>query len=129
MDQLQKNEVGFAVIILNYFGFHDTCLCIKSVRENLGAQIFLVDNSATREEKGKLQGEFNNRSDINLLFPSENLGFAAGVNFGLKQAIENGYQHFLLLNNDALMLPTAGEIFHETITNNTGSLIAPSIIW
>ena len=118
-----------AVIILNYFGFKDTCSCVKSVRENLDAQIFLVDNSANPEEKKELVGEFSNSSDVTLLFPSENLGFAAGVNLGLKEAIEEGYQRFLLLNNDAVLLPNSGKIFTESITNNPGSLIAPAIIW
>ena len=118
-----------AVIILNYFGFQDTCACVNSVRENLDAQFFLVDNSADSEERERLQAEFSDGSEVALSFPSENLGFAAGVNLGLKQAIKKGYQYFLLLNNDAVLLPGSGKIFIETIINNPGSLIAPTIIW
>ena len=118
-----------AVIILNYFGFQNTCACVKSVREHLDAQFFLIDNSADNEERERLQEEFSDGSEVVLSFPSENLGFAAGVNLGIKQAIKKGYKYFLMLNNDALLLPGSGEIFTETIINNPGSLIAPTIIW
>ena len=122
------NSFKFAIIILNYFGFQDTCSCVKSVLENMNAQIFLVDNSANLEEKKKLEKEFSNNSDVMLLFPPENLGFAAGVNLGLRPAIREGYHRFLLLNNDAVLLPNAGNTFDKAITNNPGSLIAPAII-
>jgi GT2 family glycosyltransferase len=118
-----------AVIILNYFGFQDTCSCVKSVRENLDVQFFLVDNSASLKERKQLEGKFQNSSDVKLLFPQENLGFAAGVNLGLKEAINQGFQHFFLLNNDAVMLPDSGNILTAAVSKNTGSLIAPSIIW
>ena len=119
----------FAAIILNYFGFQETCSCVESVRSNLDAQFFLIDNSADPEERKRLEGEFNSSSDVRLLFPPENLGFAAGVNLGLRQAIREGYQRFLLLNNDAVLLPESGETFHKALINNPGSLIAPAIIW
>ena len=122
-------QTKYAIIILNYYGFHDTCVCIESIRKTIPAHIFLVDNSANLEERQKLEKEFGNSSDVNLLFPKINLGFAAGVNLGLKRAIEEGYNRFLLLNNDAVLLPSSGDILNNAIAENPGSLIAPTIIW
>ena len=85
-----------AVIVLNYFGHKDTSACIKSVQENLDAHIFLVDNSADNEERARLEDTFSSNSTITLFFPSENLGFAAGVNFALRQAIEAGFERFYI---------------------------------
>lgn len=124
-----SNDFNFAVIILNYLGFDDTYECIKSVKNSLLSTIFLVDNSADDFERIKLEDKFKNQVDIKLIFPPENLGFAAGVNLALRKAIEAGYQYFILLNNDAVLTPDSGEVFAKAFLEHPGSIISPVILW
>lgn len=124
-----SNTFNLVVIILNYFGYDDTVLCIKSVKNSLRATIFLVDNSADKTERQKLENTFLNQSEIRLIFPEENLGFAAGVNLALRRAIAEGYQHFLLLNNDTVLTPDAGNVFAKAFIDHPCSIISPTIIW
>lgn len=112
MERMKKNK-QIAVIILNYFGFKDTLKCIDSVQRTLRSTVFLVDNSADDGEKTKLSNQFNDHKHIHLFFPSENLGFAAGVNLAIKAAISKGYKLFLLLNNDAILLNGAGAYLRQ----------------
>jgi len=121
-------QLHLAVIILNYFGFEYSVSCIESVKQSLKSTVFLVDNSANQSEKKNLENTFNNETDIKLIFPSENLGFAAGVNLALREAVAAGYQNFLLLNNDAVLLNDAGDLLAKSFKDHPGSLIAPSII-
>ena len=118
-----------AVIILNYFGFDDTKSCIESVKKSFFPTIFLVDNSADESERARLENSFKNDPGIKLLFPNENLGFASGVNLGLREALKNGYQKFLLINNDAILTPGAGKILATAFEDFPGSIITPTIIW
>ena len=118
-----------AIIILNYFRHKDTFACVKSVRRSLPATVFLVDNSSDKAERDIIENMFKNKKDVHLIFPGQNLGFSAGVNLALKQAIDAGYHRFLLLNNDAVLLESAGQILNMAFNRYPGSLIAPAIKW
>lgn len=118
-----------AVIILNFFGHDDSLACVQSVLATLDAAIFLVDNSADPNERKILEKSFKEKDDVSLFFPDENLGFSAGVNLALREAVKENFQRFLLLNNDALLLQGAGEILQDVFEKYKSSLITPSIQW
>ena len=118
-----------ATIILNYFDTDSTIKCVESVQKELDTCIFLVDNSADVNEAARLSGTFSCRDNIHLLFPKINLGFAAGVNLAVRQALEAGFKRFLLLNNDAVLLGGAGQKLGEAYCKWPGALIAPTIRW
>jgi GT2 family glycosyltransferase len=123
----ENNQI--AVIILNYFGAKTTLKCIDSVRKTLNPTIFLVDNSADRHERKRLVMQFGSQEYVRMLFPSENIGFAAGVNRGLKEAIKKGFQRFFLLNNDTILLDGLKPKLEETFEKWPGALISPVIKW
>lgn len=117
-----------AVIILNYFGHEDTAACAASVGRHIEkAAVFIVDNSASAAERSCLEKLFSSPSDVVLIFSEKNLGFAAGVNRGLRAALEKGFRRFFLLNNDALLREGAGEFLQQAFSQHPGCLIAPAI--
>ena len=122
-------ENQLAVIILNYFGFENTIKCISSVQKVLKSAVFLVDNSADKDERNKLERIFNKTKDIHMLFPSENLGFAAGVNLAINEALKKRFKSFLLLNNDTILLDGLEKRLKKAFTKWPTSLIAPTIRW
>lgn len=125
MDRRTDHRV--AVIILNFFRCEDTFLCVNFAQRSLNTTCFIVDNSSDKREKKLIENLFKYNRGVQLLFPRENLGFAAGVNLALKYAIDAGFHRFLLLNNDAVIQEGASQILDSAFNQYPGSLIAPAI--
>lgn len=100
-----------AVLIINYNTARQTRRCLQSLldAELLPAQIHLLDNHSAEEDFNYLKIEMPARPvDIRLyLYRAEdNLGFAAGSNALLEQALRHPeIRYVLLLNNDAVAHP------------------------
>ena len=122
-------DVQIAVIVLNYFGLADTVKCINSVQNILKSIVFLIDNSVDQNERSKLTEYYQHDDKIYLLYPSKNLGFAAGVNFAIDAALNKGFKRFLLLNNDTVLLNGTREKLNKAFIEWPASLIAPTIRW
>jgi GT2 family glycosyltransferase len=84
-----------AIIILHYGNPDITHHCISSFYHS-GAtpDIILIDNDP------KNRYRFSPNSNVITLTQEKNVGFATGVNLGLKKAMELGKKTVLLLNND-----------------------------
>lgn len=120
-----------AIILLNYFGSNLCFNCVSGIQKEFNslATVFLIDNSANKQERKALEKHFKNDQIVNLFFSPYNLGFAAGVNYGIKIAIKQGYNKFFLLNNDTLLVEGSGQSFIEAFSQNPCTLLAPIIIW
>jgi len=93
-----------AIVILNWNGINDTLLCLKSLLKQSynDFQIIIVDNGSTDSSKlllDKYQKKYSNQ--INIIYNLVNLGFAGGVNIGIKYALDNNFKYIALFNNDA----------------------------
>ncbi|MEN2282930.1 glycosyltransferase family 2 protein [Algoriphagus sp. SE2] len=93
-----------AIILVNWNGFDFTKACLNSLRKvNFpDYQVILVDNASSNSEGKRLLSTF---PEIILLENKENLGFAGGNNVGIIRALEDGYSHIMLLNNDTEVGP------------------------
>lgn len=90
-----------SIIILTYNKLDYNKLCIESIREYTepgSYEIIVIDNHSTDGTVEWLKGQ----EDISLILNSENIGFPAGCNQGIKAA--NG-DSILLLNNDTIVTP------------------------
>lgn len=90
-------------IILHYKNINDTIECIKSIKKlktNKDISIIVVDNNTLSEtEKKELK-----RYTEDIVFNTENLGFAKGNNAGCKYAIKKYNPDFLcVINNDTVI--------------------------
>ncbi len=128
MTEHSKNN-KLAFIILNYFGSTHTIKCIDSIFPNKDIHIFIVENSNSQAEKEKLNHSYSTNSVISLIFPGSNLGFSKGVNIALEQAVDEGYEKFAVLNNDAILMKGAVKKFQEAINLRSETLISPLIQW
>lgn len=87
------------VIILNYGQFKTTQDCVKSIfdQEKDFAKIIVVNN-----DKEKISvNDFAENRQLEVINNKRNVGFAAGVNIGIKHALSEGADAVFLLNNDA----------------------------
>lgn len=90
---------ALSIILVNYNGSRDTIECVRSIEEsNFGEfEIIIVDNGSQAGTVEQLRAACPHCTVIGV---EENIGFAAGNNIGLKEALERGGSRFLLLNND-----------------------------
>lgn len=97
------------IIILNYNGWKDTIECLESlkcIQEDY--KIVLIDNKSTDNSIDKLEKWIQNQKELssNLIFitSSENNGYAAGNNIGIKYVESQEDAEFIwILNNDTLI--------------------------
>lgn len=89
-----------SIIVLNWNGREDTIECLDFLKEidYPNYEIIVVDNGSSDDSVEKIKEYKNQR--IKLLTLNSNLGFAGGNNVGIKNALENGADYVLLLNND-----------------------------
>ena len=98
------SEPRVTIVILNWNSFEVTLDCLLSLRkmEYRNFEVILVDNGSVDGSPTKLQ---ENAPEIRLIRNATNLGFAAGCNVGIRDAIRRGTDYVLLLNNDTIVAP------------------------
>lgn len=100
-----------SIIILNWNGWRDTLSCIDSLAKIKypNYEALIVDNGSDDESIEKLEVESGRWEvegiNFKLIENKENLGFAGGNNRGIEEAIKNGADYVLLLNNDTIVDP------------------------
>ncbi len=90
------------VVILNWNRREDTLACLDSIFKNRYPRmaVIVVDNSSTDGSVQAIAERFPQVEQIQL---PENKGFAAGMNAGLRRALESGTDQALVLNNDTIV--------------------------
>lgn len=99
-----------AIVIVTYNSAACIEKCLKSVitaRRTMHQQIIVVDNASKDDTSARVREGF---PEVMLLEPMENLGFAAGVNYGVRRA---DAEFVLLLNPDTVI---RGHAIDEIVT-------------
>lgn len=93
-----------SIVTLNFNGSEDTIKLLKSLEEQTDKdfQIIVVDNASEEADFTNLQSTItaSNIANLKLLRNSENFGFSGGSNVGTIQALKNGSDWVVFLNND-----------------------------
>ena len=97
-----------AIILVNYNGADDTIACLQSLMElsDCGETVekIVVDNKSSDDSVKRLL-PLQSSLQFVLLESTENRGFSAGNNIGIKYAKDKNAKFFLLLNNDTVVEP------------------------
>jgi GT2 family glycosyltransferase len=119
-------DVPVSVIVVNWNGREHLLVCLTSLlRQTLaGVEILVVDNGSSDGSTELIRERFG--SAVTLLEQGENLGYAGGLNVGLRAA--RG-RYLLALNSDTEMAPDCLALLVEAADRwpNCGSL-APKIL-
>lgn len=102
-----------AILILNWNGKSDTIQCLQSVAQSTyrDFRVYVLDNGSRETELPEIETHWKKVSQgaVGRFYASAtNLGFAGGMNFLARQAMEDTdfrADAFLLLNNDTLPRP------------------------
>jgi GT2 family glycosyltransferase len=88
-----------AVVIPNWNGIDSIGDCLDSLlNQSVKPLIIVVENGST---DGSLEFLRKDYSDVQIVVNQQNLGFAGGVNSGIRHAVDQGCEFVALLNNDA----------------------------
>jgi len=115
------------VLILNWNGEKVLNSCIESIKlstyKNLS--ITIIDNGSTDKSLGK----FFNEKNIKIIKIKKNLGFAKGYNYAFKQICNNNDDYYLILNNDATILPdTIDKLLNSLNKYGKNNIYSPKIL-
>lgn len=119
------NNPQVAVIVLNFNGLKETQDCLASLRRvnqnSFNLKIIVVDNAS---QDGSVEA-LSNLKDIELIQSQKNLGFAGGMNLGIKFALNQRCDFVIIMNNDTYVDPD----FITNMLKSTGEadIISPKI--
>lgn len=90
------------VLVLNWNGADEAIECLHSIGRQSYPNLtpFVVDNGSVDDSVEQLRSVF---PDLDIVCNEENLGFAGGVNVGLRHAMTLGADYVLVLNNDLIL--------------------------
>ncbi len=93
------------IVILNWNLPDDTIACVRSIRAHPtpNVEIIIVDNASADDSLQIFRDQLGD--SVTIIANAENLGFAAGVNVGIRHALAAGTRAVVLLNNDTLVDP------------------------
>jgi len=93
------------IVILNWNGLRDTVECLESLKSITypNYEIIVVDNGSVGNDVKILEEKYSSYAHI--IANGRNLGFAAGNNVGIRQALRIGTDYVLVLNNDTVVDP------------------------
>lgn len=115
------------IIVLHYGNINDTISCLESVaklkKNNLQIKVILVNNNST-SEKSWFRKLNLPPSEVITITTSRNLGFAGGINIGIKEALKDkNADYVLILNNDTILPPN----LITELLKNPSDITAPVI--
>lgn len=83
--------------------------CIEKLKkQTVSLDILIIDNASTDGTKNLFKEE---KESIKYFNTGSNLGGAGGFNFGIRKAVELGYEYLWILDDDTMPTETALEIF------------------
>ena len=97
---MYKNPEVLA-IVLNYKTFEQTLEIVGKLRQLTysSLDVLVIDNFSPNESATVLENSAQ-RSGFLFIRNTENSGYAAGNNIGIRYAVEHGYKYSWILNND-----------------------------
>jgi GT2 family glycosyltransferase len=113
-------------IILNWNGRRFLDACLSSLRkQSLQTAVLLVDNGS---QDGSVEYVKHSFPEVMVLPLEDNLGFCRANNLGMQEALEQGFESILLLNNDTTLAPDCVEQLHRVLHSDAAiAAVCPKI--
>lgn len=92
------------VIVVNWNNAGDTIRCLESLSgvHVPGMRVLVVDNGSTDDSADRIRGSYPQYGMLRL---DRNMGFGGGCNAGHGQAMKEGAEYVVFLNNDTVVDP------------------------
>ncbi len=89
-------------------------------------RLLVVDNGSTDGSVEAIAARF---PDVEQVLAGRNLGFAAGANLGLRQAMDRGADFVFVANNDTTIAPDALDLLVEAAVPGDVGVVGPKIYY
>lgn len=120
-----------ALIILNWkqpqLTFDTLDSIFKCHSKDFEYHIYLVDNGSPDDSVAQFQKRYQKNKQVTILTTGDNLGYAGGNNFGLKEAMKNSFDYYLVANNDILVAPDFLQKLFDASQKYPNSILTPKI--
>ncbi len=112
------------VIIVTYNGMRWVERCQGSLKASeVPVDVYVADNGST---DGTTEWIREHYPEVRLVINTDNLGFGAANNMGMRYALENDYDYVYLLNQDAWIMPdTIGKLLAVNESHPEYVLLSP----
>ncbi|MBU0613462.1 glycosyltransferase family 2 protein [Patescibacteria group bacterium] len=118
------------IVVLNWNGLADTRECLESLKQINYDDFFVtvIDNGSDNYEAQKIKDDYGKFAEIISL--PDNLGYAKGNNLGIQQALKQGADAVLLLNNDVTTVEKdfLGHLAKKLMVSGIG-IVGPKILY
>jgi GT2 family glycosyltransferase len=124
----ELNNPQVCCVVVNWNGWQDTLPCLASLTRQLysNLHVIVVDNGSTDGSIERVRAAY---PQVTLLETGKNLGFAAGCNVGIREALLLEPEFVWLLNNDTICPPdTIGKLVRKAL-DNPGDGIVGSVLY
>jgi GT2 family glycosyltransferase len=129
MNNVKFKKLG--IIVLNYNNWEDTYLCIDSLLKFIDfsfTNVYIVDNNSSIKPSIKFIDKVSKFNSIKIIYSKHNKGFSAGNNIGIKHAMIDKCDFFLITNNDVIFNDRSFYPLMEYLDNNSDvGIIGPKV--
>ena len=97
------------IIILTYNNWEETKRCIESIVNfppEEDYHIYCIDNGSSVRSPFDFEKQYG-KQILTLICTGKNLGYAAGNNVGIKEALQDGCEWLVISNNDIVFCENA----------------------
>lgn len=102
---MKKKVIG--VIILNFNTWSETVTCVESIIKNKNSEvvrIYVVDNCSPQKPSSEQLIYLQSLTEVTVIFHDKNNGYSAGNNVGIRHALEDGCDYFVITNSDVIFV-------------------------
>ena len=127
---MAKADVGVSILCWKKYG--DSVACIDSLLQSTHniQKIVVTDNASNDGSLEKLKEKYSNMQNIVFIENRDNLGFAKGMNVGIRILLDSDCEYILPLNQDTVMAPDMiDECLRAVKTNPEMTIIGPRIYY
>jgi GT2 family glycosyltransferase len=92
-------------VVLNWNAWEISMRCVRALLDRTKVDVVLVvDNGSTADDLSSLQGAVGGEERVRLSRTHSNLGYAGGMQWGIREALASGADLVWLVNNDCSVL-------------------------
>ena len=111
---MDMNQIKVGCVVLNYINYSETERCLISLmqQEDIQLTVVVVDNGSQNGSLECIQRDLRLRNSkteegrVNFIQINKNIGFAGGMNCGIKFLREKGIQFIFIANSDLVFTAT-----------------------